>query len=257
MASRARAAHFLLGLFAEFYEEVATIKLAVREGKLPSLLAVGDETPPTRGAELAARVSARLTAILASQVRRVKDNGSDADLRAYNIARYVMVALADEVFILELDWPGREPWLQVLLEYKLFHTRCAGRRFFELSERLLQTQAGARNDLHRDLAAVFLLALQLGFKGYYRGRHWDERLRHERMALHAFVQSRDQDRDDRQLFWQAYAPEHRKRGEGKGERLAPLTPWLVAGGIVLLIYLLVGKAIWYAALSPLKDVITL
>ncbi|UXY17251.1 DotU family type IV/VI secretion system protein [Chitiniphilus purpureus] len=256
-AQRGRAAHFLLGCFAEFYEELALIKLAAREGRLPGLLTVGDEAAPTRGIDLAARICARLTALLDRQLRLVKENGASADERAYHIARYVMAALADEIFLLELgEWPGREPWLNGMLEYKLFRTRCAGRRFFELANRLLQTHAGSRGPLHADLAAVFLLALQLGFKGQYRGAHWQGLLREERQKLHRLAQQRGQVRETRRLFWQAYAEEHRQRGTGKGERLAPLAPWLIGGAIALLLYLLLAKAVWVAALWPLDTYIS-
>ncbi|WP_148716418.1 DotU family type IV/VI secretion system protein [Chitinolyticbacter meiyuanensis] len=248
MADPAQASHFLLGCFAEFYEEVASIKLANEQGRLPGYLAVGDEPPPTRGVDLAARVSARLMEVLGRQTRRVRENGSDADGRAYAIAQYVMAALADEIFILELDWPGREPWLHVMLEYKLFRTHNAGRRFFELANKLLQTRAGTRNLLHVDLAAVFLLALQLGFKGQYRGRHWDAALKALRQKLHRFVEGRSQERDDGHLFWQAY--EHTQRGEDK--RLAPLRPWLIALAIAAGIYLVASKALWFWSLQPIE-----
>jgi len=251
MPDLASSPYFLLGCFADFYEEVASIKLAFAQGRLSSYLAVGDETPPTRAADLAARVSARLEALLRQQASDVRRRGSVAQTKLHLLAQYVMASMADEIFILELDWPGREAWLQQLLEYKLFRSHDAGRRFFSYADQLLHTHN--RSVLHADLASVFLLALQLGFKGQHRGDAGgvgDAALRSYRQRLYQFSNARERDGAAQTAFAQAYR--HRMVGT-KDERLAPLSRWYVAGQIALAVWVAASTVVWAVSLYPFEQ----
>src|SRR5579859_742019 len=104
MPSTSQRSGALLARFAEFYEEVARLKLAIREGQLPMYLAMGG-TPKDpvalSGGELAALVSQRLQTRLQEQARDVALAGTQAEIDNYRIAQYAMAALADEVFIIE------------------------------------------------------------------------------------------------------------------------------------------------------------
>lgn len=239
---------FLLGCFAEFYEEIAGIRLALAEGRLPAYLATGDETPPTLGADLAARVSARLADILRQQARTVRREATAIEVKAHTMAQYVMAALADEIFILEIEWAGSEAWLDVLIEYKLFQSNKAGRQFFEFVSQVLRPQG--HSALHTDLASVFLLAFQLGFKGMYRGHEGEATLRAYRQQLYRLVNAGDRDRHGRKAFFQAY--QHRLSGD-KDERLAPLTPWYALGRIALVSYLALSTVVWLVLLQPFQS----
>lgn len=239
---------FLLGCFAAFYEEIASIRLALAEGRLPAYLATGDETPPTLGADLAARVSARLADLLRQQARAVRRDGTAMEVKAHTMAQYVMAALADEIFILELDWAGSEAWLDVLIEYKLFQSNKAGRQFFEFASQILRPQA--RSTLHTDLVSVFLLALQLGFKGMYRGHQGEATLRSYRQQLYRLLNVGDRDHRRHPAFFQAY--QHRLSGD-KDERLAPLTPWYALGRIALASYLALSTVVWLVLLQPFQS----
>lgn len=240
---------FLLGCFAEFYEEIASIRLALAEGRLPAYLATGDEPPPALAADLAARVSARLAEMLQQQARVVRRDATATEIEAHATAQYVMAALADEIFILELDWAGRDAWLDALIEYKLFQSNKAGRHFFELAAQILRPQN--RSALHTDLASVFLLALQLGFKGLYRGHEGEATLRSCRQQLYRLVNAGERDhRRSRAAFFQAY--QHRLSGEND-ERLAPLTPWYALGRIALASYLALSTVVWLVLLHPFQS----
>jgi type VI secretion system protein ImpK len=240
---------FLLACFAEFYEEVASIKLAIAEGRLSNYLAVGDETPPTRGADLALRVSSRLAAVLRNQARGIHGCATPAEVKAYTMTQYAMAVLADEIFLLdpELEWSGRKPWLDVLLEEQLFHTRDAGQRFFQHVEQVLHETN--RSALHTDLASVFLLALQLGFKGRYRGEHGANVLRDYREQLYRFANQKGHAPDARPAFPQAY--QHLVKDK-KEQRLAPLSRWYAFGRIALLAYVAVSTLVWVVLMYPFE-----
>ena len=238
---------FLLGCFADFYEEVASIKLAIGQGQLSTYLVIGDEAPPTRSSDFASRVSTRLEAMLRQQAANVRRHGTVAEMNMLGLAQYVMTAVADEIFILELDWPGRDAWLDVLLEYRIFRSQNSGTKFFELADQLLNTHN--RSVLHVDAASVFLLALQLGFKGLYRGTESAGTLRSYRQQLYQFSGARGRQDANQPAFVQAYA--HRLAGT-KDERLAPLSRWKIVWKIALVAYLAASTIVWMVAMYPFE-----
>lgn len=248
MAERTGAPLFLLARFAEFFEVVAGFKLAIAEGRLGAVLAVGDEPPPSDPRDLAARVSGHLAGVLRSQQKELSRTGTAAEIRAHRIAVYVMAALADELFILEVEWGGREAWLDVLLEYQLFRSRSAGTHFFHIARQLLETRT--RDPLRVDLAAVMVLALQLGFEGKYRGELGEKALRDLRERLFRLVERERGARVLAPAFPQALA--HLQAG-GTPARVAPLTPWYMGALVVLVAYLVVSSGLWLALIEPFRQ----
>ena len=245
------SAFFFLGGCADFYEEIASIKRAHAEGRLAAYLAPDEASAPTRPIDFASRVSARLFAILRQQEHDFRRNATVQEIKAHNAALYVMAALADEIFILELDWPGREAWLDVLLEHRLFKTRNAGSHFFSMAHDLVQIQS--RDNLYVDLAAVFLLALALGFRGRYRGQQGHAALQEIRLQLYKLVNQKNRPgvperaAGERYAFIQAY--QHTLQGT-EDARLAPVSPWLALGGYALLGYLMLSVVVWLVLMHP-------
>lgn len=241
---------FLLTRFAEFFEEVARLKIAIAEGRLGAVLAVGDEPPPTAPGELAARVSSRLTGVLQAQAKDVARNGTEGEIKAHRMALYAMAALADELFILEVDWAGRGAWLDVLIEHKLFRSRNAGVRFFDIAEQLLATRE--HGALHIDLAAVFLLALQLGFKGQYRGAQSEVLIEALRERLFRVVERDHVHHEHGVAFPQTL---QHLQSASEPARLAPLTPWYMAGAMALVAYLVISSLLWFYLMEPFRQVL--
>lgn len=250
MPERIGAPLFLLARFAEFFEEVESIKLAIAEGRLGALLSVGDEAPPTRPEDLATRVSSRLAAVLLAQRKALERTSSPSLIDAHEQAMYVMAALADELFILEIDWSGRDAWMEVLLERKLFQSRNAGVHFFDMAEALL----GSRtiDALHVDVAAVMVLALRLGFKGKYRGEHSHAELRELRARLFRLVE-RVHGQDETGIAFPQTLTQ--LQSGGKRLRLAPLTPWFIGGAVLLVVYLIVSSAVWLTMIEPFRQAV--
>ncbi|MBI3897232.1 MAG: DotU family type IV/VI secretion system protein [Gammaproteobacteria bacterium] len=245
-----KVATSLLVCFAEVYEEIARIKLAIRDGRLPLYLGDGKEPVAANGNDLAAAVSQRLKSRLQQQARMLKTCGTEAEIEVYGGAQYAMVALADELFILEVDWPGRDAWQQVLLEQGLFGSSNAGRRFFAQLDELLKSRV--QNPLNDDLAAVFLIALQLGFKGEYRGQRNAPVLKSYREKLIQFLGAGHATLMERPAFLQAY---QYRISEPRGERLAPVSRWYRLAALGLLIYLMVSSVVWMALIQHFNDVL--
>ena len=86
----------------------------------------------------------------------------DAD--TVNDFKYVAAALADEVLV-NLEWLGKDRWVDFLLEDYFFGTTVAGDRVFTNINRLL----GAQNPSSSMSCFLYLGLLGLGFEGRYRG----------------------------------------------------------------------------------------
>jgi type VI protein secretion system component VasF len=62
--------------------------------------------------------------------------GGEAAQIRYRAAEYAMCALADEI-ALGANWPGRNEWLERLLETERFGSQAAGERLFQLMDAML------------------------------------------------------------------------------------------------------------------------
>lgn len=246
----AAEAALLLASFAAFYEELAGIKRSQLQGTLARYLAPEQADPPLSGTEFATRASARLLAQLREQHLEFQRRAGAQQIKLHHTALYVMAAMADEILLLELNWPGAEHWLPVLLERQMFSTSHSGLVFFQLADKLI---AGAgRDPLHADLAGVFLLALRLGFKGQHRNPQGEARLDHYRQQLLRIAGTAPPRTGPaaQGFFQQAY---QQNIADGKDTRLAPLSAWRKAARIAAIGYLLLSSAIWAALVSPIDQ----
>lgn len=180
----------------------------------------------------------RLVTLFQRQAIRAWNDGGSYGAEAYKDAQYVMVALADDIF-LHLPWEGQRAWDSNLLEAKLFRSHAAGQNFFEKLDRLLREQ----NPNEVDLAAVYLMALSLGFKGKYYGVDDRGRLARYRRLLFTFIYGREPDLDDetRYVFPEAYF--HKVREE-RQEKLSDPRKWIVVLCLVIIVYVAATQAFW-------------
>ncbi len=174
-------------------------------------------------------------------------------------ARYLKVALADEMLIGLTDWPLRDEWIACPLEQQLFGTRSAGERVFDRIERLLREAQPAR----RDMAQQYLLALSMGFQGRYRGGgRPQEVLQKWRLDLYRFIAGgppdeamlpgREEDFHDlgRRLMPQAYA---HTASDAPLQRLPSPRRWMIVFVLLALALLLASQWIWHAGTAPLSE----
>lgn len=170
-----------------------------------------------------------------------------------NEVLYAMAALADEVFI-HLDWSGASSWRHHLLESALFDTHRAGEEIFRRIDHLIQH--GDRSHRYAEVALVYLLLLALGFQGKYRGDPDARAIVDEtRRSLYRFLTGRTPDDDDMpRVSPPAYAGV--PVPGGPRPRMPYLRRWLWTLGAVVVLWLLVGHALWLhltADLRPLLD----
>lgn len=228
---------FLLAAFREFYTELSRMRRHVRSAPWP---ATPDEARPDAPRQIAARLAALLERQQMESVRR----GGELGAALYREAQYVMAAVADET-LLNLDWWGRAEWSRHLLEARLFGTHLAGERVFGGIDTLLRDRDAGR----RDLAAVYLMALSLGFQGRYRDTAALDRVDQYRRELFTFVFRRHPSlaRGERRLFPQAYENTLRER--------VPVPPrgparWVGVTAVVAALYLLASTLLWNGVARP-------
>ncbi|HEX3187198.1 MAG TPA: DotU family type IV/VI secretion system protein, partial [Pyrinomonadaceae bacterium] len=156
----------------------------------------------------------------------------------YFEAQYVMAVFADDIFI-NLDWEGKRAWTSNLLETTLFRSHVAGEMFFEKLDRLLRD----RDPADRSLAAVYLNALSLGFRGKYYGINDHGKLRRYRHELFAFIfrQPADLVNEAKVAFPDSYVNNVKKE---KSQKLMNPRVWVAMLGVVLIAYLAVSHGIW-------------
>lgn len=166
----------------------------------------------------------------------------------YFEAQYVMAAFADDVFI-HLDWEGRRAWTSNLLESTLFQSHVAGELVFEKLDRLLRD----RDPVDRSLAAIYLSALSLGFRGKYHGLNDHGMLRRYRHELFTFVfrQPPDLTSDAKVAFPDSYVSNLKKE---KRKKLTNPRVWLAVLAFVVAIYIAASHGVWLRLTSRLEHV---
>lgn len=197
-----------------------------------------DKLVPSDEIKVGTFVWQRLLSLFERQEAQAWRYGGTYGAEFYKEAQYVMVALADEIF-LNTQWEGRRFWVSNLLESKIFRTHVAGELFFQRLDRLLVD----RDPVYRDLAAVYLMALSLGFRGKYRGQDDRGQLERYRRQLFHFVFRREPELENetRHVFPEAYY--HTLRQETR-RRMPNPRAWVILLVAVVLAYVTMTHGIW-------------
>ena len=152
LAARSRGTFPLLSSFFAFWEEVEALRRDVLpEGHVDGRLLRG----PASGRE-------QLAEVLRKQRAAMAQSCAFGVAAAVRRSAVLMAATADELFI-GLNWEGADNWRLHPLEAELFGTRRAGQEIFARLERLID----GSNPFNAEMAAVYLTALELGFKGTF------------------------------------------------------------------------------------------
>jgi type VI secretion system protein ImpK len=216
-------------------------------GDTPALEYSGQ--PPADHLRIYTLVWHRLLTLFERQAQNAWRYGGSYGAEFYKEAQYVMVALADEIFLHEMKWEGQGTWISNLLETKFFQSHVAGELFFQKLDRILRD----RDPVYKDLAAVYLMALSLGFKGKYRGVPDGGRIAHYRQQLFAFIFRRDArlELESKHIFPEAYL--HTRREEKK-KRLRHPRVWIGVLSLVLVTYLVATHLLWVDLTARLNQV---
>jgi type VI secretion system protein ImpK len=234
---------FLLTQFREFYAEVARLKRTVEVSGSVYLfdLPTAETQDPNSSVN---GVWQHLLSVLERQALEAGQTGGAFAFEIYREAQYVMAALADETF-LHMNWDGRANW--PLLESKLFQTHIAGEMIFQRLDRLLQR----RDPFYLDLAAVYFVALSLGFQGKFRGGAATGALEQYRRQLFAMIYRRTPQlfTSGAQVFPQSY---QNTLDRGAGRKFPSQRIWLGLVGAVLVLWIGVSHFAWSSVSSQVS-----
>ena len=241
-----------LRLFQEFYSQLIALKWRARNPD-PATTTL-EASPAQPGAPPVAADTAviwsRVLGLLEWQAAEATRTAGPLGLELHREALYVMAALADEIFV-HLDWEGRSYWLAHLLEARLFQSHAAGQLFFLRLEALLAREDPAATET----AAVYLMALALGFRGKYWGVDDGGALDSYRSRLFFLISKQKPELAEAstRLFPEAY---RNTIQAGAARKLSNPRPWLLllAGAAVL--WLVTAQVLWWRLSGPLNDQIS-
>jgi type VI secretion system protein ImpK len=204
---------------------------------------------PTDSSGVGSVVWHRLVSLFQHQAITAWKNGGTHGAELYKDAQYVMIVLADEIFLHMVNWEGKSEWDSNLLEAKILRSHAGGQVFFDNLNRLLRE----KNPRFKDLAAVYLMALSLGFEGMYRGLDDRGKLAQYRRELFIFIYGREPELHDerRYLFPEAYR--HSVREE-QHRKLSDPRRWLVVLALVIIVYVGATQALWVQFTQKLNTV---
>lgn len=224
---------FTIRYFEQFYETISRMQSDIVTGKW------------TGGAR---EILTQLKDLLNRQSLECQQQGGFSGTY-YEDAKFVMAALADEIF-LKMDWDGRTFWEDNLLESQLFGTHDAGDLFFDRLDELLKT----RDALQRDTAQIYLMALGLGFEGRYKGTLSSDVLRDYRKNLYILIHHHEPmlGGDGMRLCPDAYA--HTLSSPGV-KLLNDMRLWALVLGGVFGVLLIASAILWHKTTTGITHII--
>jgi len=242
---------FALVNFKNFYYEVLRQKERALRTSYAYNTANEEELPQTSAQELYEGIQHHLYQVLESHSLEATKQIGDFAVTLHEEAQYIMVALADEIF-LSFDWIGRKHWENQLLEVRVFHTQMAGELIFQRLATLLKVH----DPTHVDLAIMYLYALGLGFRGRYGEDVAHEDLKKYRHQLLAFIthQSTSLFREGRpylvdEPYQHNVVNDHRRF-------LPEVRLWLMSFAGIAVLYLFVSYLLWYEAVRDVNNAIS-
>ncbi|CAM2011505.1 DotU family type IV/VI secretion system protein [Acanthopleuribacter pedis] len=235
---------FLYRQFLQFYRETAALVHRIQIQADPERR---DEIPGDYESLNRKTVSDKLMLVLDRQAALVAGNRGAVEPRLYDETRYVMVAVADELF-LDLQWAHRDAWGDHLLEEQMFGSQAAGDLFFSRLDALL----ALNGPVYEDLAKVYLTALALGFRGRYRVGDPNGEVAVYQHRLYHFIFKHDPHGAPRPLF-----PQNQEVGCGDEppQHLPTIQRWLQAGAAVAALWLLGTSLAWWSLSAPVRALI--
>lgn len=237
---------FLYQQFLQFYRELSFL---VNKIKIQGDPERRDELPGGYESLNRKTVSDKLMLVLDRQAALVAGNRDAVEPRLYEETRYVMVAVADELF-LALQWTHREAWGEHLLEEQMFGSQAAGDLFFSRLDALL----ALNGPVYEDLAKVYLTALALGFRGRYRMGDSHGEVPVYQRRLYRFIFKQDPESRPSPLFPQNAEVVVR---DDEPKSLPTIQRLLLAGAGVAALWLLGTSTLWWWLLAPVRGLVAL
>jgi type IV/VI secretion system ImpK/VasF family protein len=234
--------NFLDLKFTEFVIELARQKRLVRSGRwaLQRVSAAPTAEGAAEGPRKANPVWRSLEQLFRRQEREARSLGLES---IYEKARYPMLALADQTFLVDLKWTGQNDWNARCLEVEFTSRGIAGTEFFRKANEILE-----RGDPTDDeVCKIYFYALKMGFRGQYQ--KGSQEIEDLQRALRLRFQRR---KPSVRLCEEAY--QHTEKG-GEGVLIPSVRKTAVLVGAVLLAVIVIFAVTYYMNTSELKGIL--
>lgn len=221
--------------FQAFYYEILRQKEKALRLSIPSEIFEDPSAPVTVEA-----IQTKLRSTLQEQLVKMEYAVGLGNTAVFRDAQYLMVSLADEIF-LTLQWGGARIWESQLLEAQIFQTQIAGEYVFKKLDLLLESSEPSREDL----AYLYFMVLSLGFRGKYRGMDEEGKIQWYLNHLYKIIQGRfpKLTQSDKALLIKECYDFTLTEPAGKG--LPDNRTWAIIIGGVVIIYVLITYVVWY------------
>lgn len=241
---------FLTQNFQEFYREVLIQKEKALRTLDAQQLSLENDEKKVEAEQITDRIQAKFRQLFERFSLNAQNQIGEFAISHFQEALYIMVGLVDEVF-LSFTWPGQKRWENNILEGQIFHTQTAGEQFYKKLDTLIEVNDPVRNDL----AAIYLMALSLGFKGQYRGEDDAGKIAWYRHQLYAMVNRHPVTlfHPGRERLIPSVYDYNVTAAPGKG--LPDLRTWAIAFGAIMATYLFIASMVWYKVVRDLDGVI--
>jgi type VI secretion system protein ImpK len=163
-------------------------------------------------------------------------------------AQYLMVALADEIF-LTLQWGGMKIWEKQLLEAQIFQTQIAGEYLFKKLDLLLESNEPSREEV----AYLYFMVLSLGFRGKYRGADQIGKIQWYLDHLYKIIQGRIPKLSQSKQAYLIKQCYECTLTDPPGRGLPDNRMWALVIGGVITIYIFITYIVWYRLASELHE----
>lgn len=231
MQLSAREEYALVDAFCAFHADVLELKRQVvaSKGEMPCDI-----------------VQQRLHDAFDLQGSRIGNRLPDHEREMFNDIRYLMIAMADEVFSY-LEWDGQSTWVDRPLEVMIFQTRNAGERVFNRIDRILADRAAPVQ-----LIVVYMTALALGFRGRYASLETEMPETYRNRLSEQLGRTDPELLRNKELCPQAHANTESK---AKKEGLPSIALGILPFVLVIVGWVVLGEILWLYQTSQLSEVL--
>jgi type VI secretion system protein ImpK len=193
-----------------------------------------------------------LAAALSSTVREMAGaimmHAGGANIDIADRLQRTLAGLIDEHLLYEKEWSGRQEWADKPLEFRMFETRRAGDKLPDAIEKLVQD----RDPSQRDMAAIHLACLVLGFRGRMRNTQDAKTVAQWHGILYrlAFQGELNADRVDQLLSDPSVSPPMKRPVRTSASDFQSLLRWV---GLLFLALIIVTHLYWwFGTIKPLR-----
>ncbi|MAP24063.1 MAG: hypothetical protein CMM87_00835 [Rickettsiales bacterium] len=245
---------FIISCFRQFYQHLLLEKSHIMKYTYVEQAAEKEQAGGSEGSEdsaflsntnqpgsnkLVEQVTSSLERLFDQQLEDAHDQGGQVLGSYYKKAQFVMVALADEVF-LNMDWLERDTWEDNLLEIKFFNTRHAGTAIFDQIKTLIKEKS---DRFDRELGQILFWTLGVGFLGKFRDQTNRQELQKYKEDLYRYVLMEKPIPIEQSS--QKICPEAYRETQYKNIRYLPSPRiYMLAGLVALGVYVLASTVVW-------------